>query len=75
MELIPDRLQEPLEAGIVRLIESHSGDGSVHVPKRTDPLLLANAIELGLVNDEGFITAKGRRVLAHSNASQYGQQI
>ena len=54
-----------LDQAIARLIARRYGDGGVYVPRQASRRgTLADAIAAGFVSEDGFITSKGRRLLA-----------
>ncbi|MGR8919249.1 MAG: hypothetical protein ACU85V_06505 [Gammaproteobacteria bacterium] len=66
MESSKTRLSQA-DSAIARVIANHTGDGGVYVPRSGDrAATLARAIEGGFVSVDGFITRKGRRLLAHA---------
>ena len=53
------------EQAIARLIARRYGDGGVYVPRQPPRRrALKDAIAGGFVSEDGFITSKGRRLLA-----------
>lgn len=53
------------EQAIARLIARRYGDGGVYVPRQQPRCgVLGDAIAAGFVSEDGFITSKGRRLLA-----------
>jgi hypothetical protein len=53
------------EQAIARLIARRYGDGGVYVPRQQPRRgALKDAIAGGFVSEDGFITSKGRRLLA-----------
>ena len=55
------------DQAIAKLISRHYGDGGIYLPRagaRGDTL--NHAIHAGFVSDDGFITQKGRRLLART---------
>lgn len=47
--------------GMLELLKNHYGDGSVYVPDGASSSLLVLAKKNGYVNDEGYLTRKGRK--------------
>ena len=53
------------DEAIARLIARRYGDGGVYVPRQQPRRgVLQDAIDGGFVSEDGFITRKGRRLLA-----------
>ena len=53
------------DQAIARLIARRYGDGGVYVPRQQPRRgVLQDAIDGGFVSEDGFITRKGRRLLA-----------
>lgn len=53
------------DQAIARLIARRYGDGGVYVPRQQPRRsVLKDAIAGGFVSEDGFITSKGRRLLA-----------
>lgn len=50
--------------GMVQLLGHRFGDGLVYLREQEERGLLANAMRLGLVSPDGYITPKGQSVLA-----------
>ena len=63
-----DMRVEPItdsERAIARVIAHRYGDGGVYIPRQERrPVALELAIADGFVSQDGFITRKGRRLLA-----------
>ena len=58
--LLPER-----EQAIARLLSCRYGDGGIYLPRRAQQSdTLVDAIADGFVSVDGFITRKGRRLLA-----------
>jgi len=49
--------------GMLELLKNHYGDGSVYLSNGTSSELLELAKEHGYVNEEGFLTREGRRLV------------
>ena len=49
--------------GMLELLTNHFGDGSIYVPDGASAELLALAKEHGYVNDEGYLTRAGRKLV------------
>ena len=46
----------------IRLLSQHFGDGLVYLADDADRLLLKNAIDYGLISQDGRVTAAGYRL-------------
>lgn len=65
MEMPSTSAQTDLDQAIARLIARRYGDGGVYVPRQQARRgTLKDAIAAGFVSEDGFITSKGRRLLA-----------
>jgi len=53
-----------LEARIAQVLEHRYGDGLVYLPREWPEQLLALAKQFGFIDDEGYLTRKGRTLLA-----------
>ena len=61
----PHKSQAPIpESQIAAMLESRYGDGMVYLPRGTPRGVLHAAMELGFVDTEGYLTRKGRALLA-----------
>ncbi len=70
---MPDRMDmrlEPVtinEQTIARVIARHYGDGGVYMPRDAERVdAMQQAISNGFVSEDGFLTRKGRRLLARA---------
>jgi hypothetical protein len=52
------------EAQIAAMLECRYGDGMVYLPRGTPAGILNAARQHGFVDDEGYLTRKGRALLA-----------
>ena len=52
------------EEDIVELLIYHYGDGLVYIPKQKSRQLYVEAASIGYINKEGYLTKKGRVLLA-----------
>ena len=52
------------EARIVALLRHHYGDGGVYVPEGGARRVFLEASRLGFINEDGYLTRKGRELLA-----------
>mgnify|MGYP001156672781 CR=1 FL=1 len=57
-----------IESAIVKLLDHRYGDGIVYEPRHQQRGLLQAAIAGGFVSDEGFVTRKGRALLARASS-------
>ncbi len=55
---------ELAEARIVALLRHHYGDGGVYVPEGGARRVFLEAARLGFVNEDGYLTRRGRELLA-----------
>ncbi len=53
-----------LEARIAQVLEHRYGDGLVYLPREWPEQLLSLAKQFGFIDDEGYLTRKGRTLLA-----------
>ena len=56
------------EAAMARLLDHRYGDGVVYEPRQQSRGLLQAAIAGGFVSEEGFVTRKGRALLARASS-------
>ncbi len=59
-------LDQDLEHRVAGLLSNRYGDGTLYLPKAGERGLLDMAIQSGFVSDEGFVTRKGRALLART---------
>ena len=65
MDMPSPSTNSDFDQAIARLISRRYGDGGVYVPRQHSRRgSLAEAIAKGFVSEEGFLTSKGRRLLA-----------
>lgn len=63
------RILDPFESAIAKLLDHRYGDGIVYEPRdHTRRGLLQAAIAGGFVSEEGFVTRKGRALLARASS-------
>lgn len=55
---------ETAESQIAALLECRYGDGLVYLPSNGPKALYSLAIQLGFIDAEGYLTRKGRGLLA-----------
>ncbi len=53
-----------LEARIAQVLEHRYGDGLVYLPREWPEQLLSLAKQFGFIDEEGYLTRKGRTLLA-----------
>lgn len=61
---------DPSEKELVEVLEHHFGDGIVYVPKEGGSAARRNfvrAVELGYISEDGYLTRKGRALVARHN--------
>ena len=54
----------PNDLELARVLQHRYGDGTVYLPRAGARPVLRFCMQLGLVSDEGFITRKGRELVA-----------
>jgi hypothetical protein len=59
----PDETQAA-ESDIAVLLEHRYGDGIVYLPKGGPKELYARAVKQGFISEDGYLTRKGRALLA-----------
>ena len=64
MNAISSELDQNLESDIARVLEHRYGDGLIYLPKHQPESLFKIAKTKGFVDTEGYITRKGRSLLA-----------
>jgi hypothetical protein len=52
------------ESQIAALLECRFGDGMVYLPRHLPKVLFSTAMERGFIDREGYLTRKGRALLA-----------
>ncbi len=57
-------LEQDMESDIAKVLEFRYGDGLVYLPKHQPESLFNMAKTKGFVNQEGYLTRKGRSLLA-----------
>jgi hypothetical protein len=56
------------DQAIARLLSFRYGDGGIYVPRHApESALLRDALASGFVSEDGFVTRKGRRLLAKTD--------
>ncbi len=59
-----DGLEQLEERQVAELLECRYGDGMVYLPKTKPRQLLSIAASCGFIDAEGYLTRKGRMLLA-----------
>lgn len=57
---------DSIEPDLLQLLDHRYGDGLVYLREDEERGLLAQAIRLGLVSPDGYITPKGQSAIAHA---------
>ena len=52
--------------GFEKLLTNRYGDGLIYLPKSMNSDVLEDAVSLGFVSEDGFLTRKGRHYLAQA---------
>jgi len=55
---------DPVETQMVEVLRNRYGDGNIYLPQGVSRQVLAKAVELGYLSEEGYVTRKGRMLLA-----------
>lgn len=55
--------ENPTDAQLVSILDHHYGDGVVYIPENTPWSLYTFARKLGYINEEGFVTPKGKTLV------------
>jgi hypothetical protein len=53
-----------IEPQIVEVLSHRYGDGNIYLPSGSSKQLWARAIALGYISEDGYVTRKGRELLA-----------
>ena len=64
MNALSSGLDQSIESDIARVLEFHYGDGLVYLPKNQPGSLFKLAENKGFIDQEGYLTRKGRSLLA-----------
>ncbi len=56
--------KNPTDAQLISILDYHYGDGLVYLPENTPWSLYTFARKLGYISEEGYVTKKGRELLA-----------
>ena len=57
-------IEQDMDANMVKLLEHRYGDGQVYLPRHQPATLLDLAKQKGFLDNEGYLTRKGRTLLA-----------
>jgi hypothetical protein len=63
-EMAIEETSQDVERGILRLLGHRYGDGLVYLRNAAEQQLLHEAVRLGLVSSEGYVTPQGLALLA-----------
>ena len=61
--------EEPSDAELMEILDHRYGDGIVYLPKNRPWSLFCTAQKLGFISDDGFVTGKGRSLLAQHRSN------
>jgi hypothetical protein len=64
LNALASNLERDMESDIVKVLEYRYGDGLVYLPKHQPESLFKMAKIRGFVDQEGYLTRKGRTLLA-----------
>lgn len=64
MNALSSKLDENIETDIAKVLEYRYGDGLVYLPKHQPESLFEIAKNRGFIDQEGYLTKKGRSLLA-----------
>lgn len=64
LNAIASNLEQDMESDIARVLEYRYGDGLVYLPKHQPESLFKIAKTKGFIDQEGYLTRKGRSLLA-----------
>lgn len=64
MSASSNNLEQHIESDIAKVLEYRYGDGLVYLPKRLPETLFEIAKNQGFIDQEGYLTRKGRGLLA-----------
>lgn len=63
-EIISHNSKENIESQIAAMLDARFGDGlTTYQPKISSRLLFKKAVDMGFMDDEGYLTRKGRSLL------------
>ena len=64
MNALSTDLEQDMESDIAKVLEHRYGDGLVYLPKHQPESLFKMATSEGFIDHEGYLTRKGRSLLA-----------
>lgn len=64
LNAISSGLDQDIESDIAKVLEYRYGDGLVYLPKHQPESLFEMAKNQGFIDQEGYLTRKGRNLLA-----------
>jgi len=64
LNALATNLEQDMESDIAKALEYRYGDGLVYLPKHQPESLFKMAATKGFVDQEGYLTRKGRSLLA-----------
>ncbi len=64
LSVVSTDLDQGIESDIARILEFRYGDGLVYLPKYQPESVFKKAKTEGYIDQEGYLTRKGRRLLA-----------
>jgi len=64
LNTVDSKFDPDLERDIANLLQFHYGDGLVYLPSNQSESLLRMAKNLGFIDSEGYLTKKGRFLIA-----------
>ena len=64
MNALSSGLEQNLESDIAKVLEHRYGDGLVYLPRHQPETLFKLAKNKGFIDQEGYLTRKGRSLLA-----------
>jgi len=64
LNAVASKLDEDMESDIAKVLEYRYGDGLVYLPKHQPESLYKMATNKGFLDQEGYLTRKGRNLLA-----------
>ena len=69
MNALASDIEQDMESDIAKALEYRYGDGLVYLPKHQPESLYKMATTKGFVDQEGYLTRKGRSLLARYHFS------
>ncbi len=56
--------------GMLEILKNHYGDGCIYLPEGASSDLIAVAKQYGYVNEEGYLTRQGRKLVTEHRESK-----